>query len=351
MTNAATAGPARIPILDPLRGIAALAVMWFHFTQGDHLLDQGGWTAALLKSSGTYGWAGVEFFFVISGFVLPYALLKGQYRLRNYGTFLLKRLTRLEPPYLVSIALALGLWFLGASTPWFRGQPFDLEWPRLFLHLGYLNSYFGFASYIPIYWTLAIEFQFYLSIALLFPLIVHPRRWLRDLLPVALAVLSRFPSRPDTIFHCLPLFCMGIATFQHYAGLAPRRVWVGQLVVAAAFCLATMGGVATAAGLSAALLIGLSTSTDLLRAGRGQRLLRALGWAGTVSYSLYLVHIPIGGRVVGLGARFNPGLGLQCLTLAAAILASLVAAWVLHRLVERPSQRWSSLLRFGKPTP
>ncbi|MBK8725015.1 MAG: acyltransferase [Holophagaceae bacterium] len=173
--------------------MAALAVMWFHFTCGGTLFDDGGILSSFLKASGRYGWAGVELFFVISGFVLPYALHRGAYRLRDYGTFWAKRIIRLEPPYLISLAIALGFWLLAAQFSAYKGPAFIVEWPRLLLHLGYLNHYFGKESYNPVYWTLAIELQFYLSIALLFPLLTHRHRLVRLAVPVALLALAWFP--------------------------------------------------------------------------------------------------------------------------------------------------------------
>ena len=54
-----------------LRGVAAFAVAWFHFTNGQPtFLPQD----SLLKVSGAYGYLGVAVFFVISGFVIPYSL-------------------------------------------------------------------------------------------------------------------------------------------------------------------------------------------------------------------------------------------------------------------------------------
>lgn len=141
----------RIAVLDPLRGIAALAVMWFHFTHGGQLLDKESLVNTWLKISGQFGWAGVDFFFVISGFVLPYALYKGKYRLQHYGKFLFKRLIRLEPPYLVSLVIIILLLLLAPLVPGYSGQDFSWDWPRLLLHIGYLNSYFGYEAYNPVY--------------------------------------------------------------------------------------------------------------------------------------------------------------------------------------------------------
>ncbi len=82
--------------LDLLRGLAAVAVCYFHFTHGNpDFLSK----TNILYQSGRYGFLGVDVFFVISGFVIPYAMYRGMYRFKNFGTFLLKRVIRIEPPF------------------------------------------------------------------------------------------------------------------------------------------------------------------------------------------------------------------------------------------------------------
>src|SRR3569832_1975532 len=86
----------RIEILDWLRGLAALAVAWFHFTVGGPLVPDGAF-----KEAGQFGRHGVDAFFVISGFVIPYSMSRGGYRgWKDSLRFVFKRLARLEPPYL-----------------------------------------------------------------------------------------------------------------------------------------------------------------------------------------------------------------------------------------------------------
>jgi peptidoglycan/LPS O-acetylase OafA/YrhL len=59
------------------------------------------------------------------------------------------------------------------------------------------------------------------------------------------------------------------------------------------------------------------------------------------SYSLYLVHVPIGGRVINLAKRFGEGPLYELVIVALALLASVVAAMLLYRFVEAPSMRVS----------
>src|SRR5215471_12732327 len=126
--------------VDTLRGLASLAVCWFHLTNGNPTFLANG----ILKSSGAYGWLGVEVFFVISGFVIPYSLYKGRYRISDIGRFICKRIIRLDPPYLVTIVLIIILAFVSAHLPGYRGGPFQIGAIQLILHLGYLNVFFGY---------------------------------------------------------------------------------------------------------------------------------------------------------------------------------------------------------------
>ena len=91
----------RILVVEYLRGLAALGVTWFHLTNTYDL----NW----VRQSGSLGWLGVEVFFVISGFIVPYsiALAYPAYSLRDYPNFCARRILRLEPPFVASIILVI----------------------------------------------------------------------------------------------------------------------------------------------------------------------------------------------------------------------------------------------------
>ncbi len=321
----------RLPLIDALRGIASLGVAWFHFTHGNaHFLGEG-W----LKSSGEHGWAGVQAFFVVSGFVIPYALHRARYELRDFGRFVLKRIIRLDPPYLVGICMAVLLAYAGSLSPGFAGTKPTFTVSQLALHLGYLNSFTDQAWVNPVFWSLGIEFQYYLLIGLMFPLFASTRSPVRFGAVAILLLPGLFVGRHSLIFVHLPLFVLGIMAFQHRVGLLHRVSLAAGVLVAAGLTWHTTGPVAA--------LVGLATAGGVL-GGRARA--GVLGWFGMISYSLYLVHVPIGGRVVNLGARFAHGQTAQVSVLAAAMLTSVCAAYVLYRLVERPSQAWSARVAY-----
>src|SRR5215470_10500221 len=105
----------RVESAEILRGIAAFSVAWFHFTCGNPAFLAAG---SLLWLSGFRGYLGVHLFFVISGFVIPYSLSRRKYSFpRDAFSFFVRRLVRLEPAYLCSIVLTVGVWELSALTP------------------------------------------------------------------------------------------------------------------------------------------------------------------------------------------------------------------------------------------
>jgi peptidoglycan/LPS O-acetylase OafA/YrhL len=331
--------PQRIDNVDFLRGVAALAVCWYHFTNSDPAFLPDGW----LKRSGFYGWLGVEVFFVISGFIIPYALSKAGYRLSQYRIFLLKRITRLDPPYLVSIVIAIVVIYGGVALG-IKASDERLNTIGILLHLGYLNAFFNYPWLNAVYWTLAIEFQYYLLIGLLFPLISNARRSLRLLTFAGLGGAAFVITRGNFIFHWLFLFCIGITAFQFRRRLIGRSEFLALIVVFAAGCFFTLGFPHLLAGL-AALIVITNTNRNISY--------RVFKFFGNISYSLYLLHALTGGAVVVVGKKLGLAETYQgkLVLILVAVSVSIASAHLLFLLVERPAQRWSSSFKYHPRDP
>jgi peptidoglycan/LPS O-acetylase OafA/YrhL len=324
----------RIEVLDWLRGFAALAVLWYHFTtQSGFPLP--GWISA----TGHKGWLGVEVFFVISGFVIPYSMHAGGYAgLRDAPRFVAKRLVRLEPPYLASIAVLLGIAYGIRFIPGFRGTWPHIDLPGLVLHLGYLNAYFGQHWLNPVFWTLAVEFQFYIAMAILYPTLASRRPLVGSAtlgLMVALSLLLPFRTQ---LWPYLGLFALGAVAFQVRSGLCRPRL---ALALAAILTGAVVAGLGPQEAVAGALTFLCAAFANVPR-------IRPLAALGTISYSVYLLHTPVGGRVLGvLRSRIPHKAAFEIGALGLAIAVTLGAAWAMYLLIERPSQRLSSRLRYS----
>jgi peptidoglycan/LPS O-acetylase OafA/YrhL len=331
-----------------MRGVASLSVCVFHLTTFPFPTPNGALYTSLADWT-RYGWLGVEVFFVVSGFVIPWSLRRAGYRLRDYPTFILKRLVRLDPPYLLSIALVLAVAFVYTRH---AGLPFLVEgsqvtWRRLLLHLGYLNAFGGGPWLNPVYWTLAVEFQFYLMIGLCFPPLSSRRRRLRLgsslCLALAFLVFGGAVSSPaaggSSVFSFGFLFLMGILLFQHMAGLSGRAECVTMLALSTAGCYLTLGLPPTLAG-------DLTSAVIFTR----KRESKVGTFFGEISYSLYLLHWLVGPVVLSVASsklfdtQEDSG---KLLVLFCALAACVVASAAFYAAVERPSRRISSKMRYG----
>jgi peptidoglycan/LPS O-acetylase OafA/YrhL len=323
--------PKRIETIDVLRGIAALAVFIFHSTNGNtNFLPNG-----LFKSVGSYGWLGVEIFFVLSGFVIPFSLHRAGYKTGRYGFFLLKRIVRLDPPYLVTVVLVIFLGFLGERLPGFQGSAFTVTAPQVLLHVAYLNTFFGYPWLNPVFWSLAIELQYYLFIGLLFPLVSHQKSAIRSGVFLAFAILAVLLPQERFLFHWLFLFMLGMLAFQFRVGIITRLGFFVCIVFVAC------GAIYTQSVLIAVLATLTACAIAFIRIGG-----RVLLFFGTISYSLYLIHVPIGMRIINLGARLGGGTPVKLLVLMIAWVTTIGTAYVLYSWVELPARRWSGAINY-----
>lgn len=154
----------RLPAADGLRGLAAILVVLFHTVYASGLPRLGGWRTFLRS-----GYMGVDFFFVLSGFVLflPVALANGKFGSR--ATYTVRRVTRILPAFYLAVFATLllhpylthGFQKLALSSP--------PVWKNLLLHLTFLQHSVGLAMGYPegfgvngAVWTLSIEVVFYI---------------------------------------------------------------------------------------------------------------------------------------------------------------------------------------------
>lgn len=155
--------------IDGLRFFAVISVVFFHIEQK---IRQGGVVpdtsfGEVVQRLFQTGWFGVELFFAISGFVLalPFARhhLSGKSAPPGLGKYYLRRLTRIEPPYVISLL------FFFLLRIFFNGQDGRQLFPHLAASLFYVhNAWFNSPSLInAVSWSLEVEVQFYLLAPLL----------------------------------------------------------------------------------------------------------------------------------------------------------------------------------------
>lgn len=326
-----------IQLIDLLRGLAALMVCYYHFTHnssyyGAYLPDEN-----FLRVSGNYGWLGVEVFFVISGFIIPYSLFNNKYEPANFPGFLKKRWVRIEPPYIVTIFLILLNWKFNG---WLWSYDVDIHWKQVLAHFVYLPQFLGYGWINEIFWTLAIEFQFYIFIALTFVGFNHKKLWIKTmtLIGFCLPYLAWNDNRLLTSYASLFLLGM-IAFWLRTTQINKTTYWI-CLIALTVYCYFQFPLNNIAIPILATITSMLIAFVDLKKeVGR---------FFGKISYSLYLTHGLIGGNFL----FFSMYLGwvkenewVRSVMVFVAIVLSVMFAKLFYLLVERPSQTLSKKIK------
>jgi len=321
------------------RGLAALLVVFCHAGRMVSLEQYVGYDP--LAGLFTFGHAGVDFFFVLSGFIIYFVHHRDIGRPANLWHYAWRRITRIYPIYwVVTVAIIL----LALFSPNGAGDRLD---PRHVL-ASFLLVPHGQDPLLGVGWTLQHEMLFYTVFAVA---ILSARAGIAIfVLWMALTLYGMaFPLQGYAIrfiadpFHIEFLFGVFAAWITiAFRVSAPRLMAVigaaAFLVTAAAEDMGyiTMSGLAGrwSYGLSAMiLLIGLAEAE---RSGKWQAKGSAV-YLGSASYSLYLVHT----IVIGLFARTLAVVGIVkdlpgWSVTALAVIVSLIAAALLHGVAEKP---------------
>jgi peptidoglycan/LPS O-acetylase OafA/YrhL len=313
MTNskmAAPGGERRWPGLDVLRATAVLLIVFRHF---DDFAAPGSVGDLLLRGTMWIGWAGVDLFFALSGFLISNLLFE-EFRATGgvrSGRFLTRRAFKIYPGFYVLIAVTAALW--SSSDGW------ELAKNALAEIFFVQNYFYGLWLHT---WSLAVEEHFYLLITLLFVLpwrggIVKRWPWVVGIVAVGCLAgrvatglsapfyydthLQRTHLRLDGLF--LGSLAAYLFNFYRSAVLAliaqQRRAY--NLVTAAALMIPfaakletsffeqTLGITILAIGCSM-LTLGCVGGAFEFRLGAARRTVEKFG---RCSYAIYLWHLPV----------------------------------------------------------
>ncbi|WP_413140921.1 acyltransferase family protein [Burkholderia cepacia] len=326
----------RIPELDLLRFLAAIAVVFFHYAfrgyAGDDLTTM---HYPALEPVAQYGFLGVHLFFMISGFVILMTAGDGSIK-----RFIASRASRLLPAFWVCctitffVTLAIG------------GDRFTATWPQYLVNLVTLGCGFGADPIDGAYWSLGAELRFYrlAGILLIIGQIHRAERWLYVWL-IGTVLVELFPFiklKGFLVTDCAGFFIAGAACFLIRAhGLSRSRI---ALVCAAwalslyhEFQLLPYFSEHLGTPLNPSVVAALMTSffvVMLVLALRRTPMLTSSRWVwfGAVSYPLYLIHQNVGYML------FNQaGVAVDQVALFWAVVAAVIgAALLLHVTVEKP---------------
>ncbi len=331
-----------IEIIDFLRGLAALSVVLFHFATSSIASIK----PNLVSDFFAWGKLGVQVFFVISGFIIPYSMFLGSYKLRDFGVFMLRRFLRINPPSYVAILMVIGLYY---SAIWLVDRPISgmywpgTDWKTILANLTYFFDFLDSGKYIVVYWTLEVEFQYYIFIGLFYPIMILLSKktfWLVVAF-IGYACLTYVPFLEEfPFFRMSSYFIMGNLLFLYKQNKIRRELFVPLIIAAMLFCNFQQGSPYVFAAVIALLVIAFVRFNNPVSS-----------FLGKISYSLYITFLFSAfvmeialNRV--LGSSFEEP--LKTVMMIPYTLWAIFFAWVFYTLVEKPFLKLSKYLTTTK---
>ncbi|MDX8480979.1 acyltransferase [Mesorhizobium sp. VK24D] len=372
----------RFMVLDSWRGICALLVALFHFP-----------TTSMISQSAFVGgsYLFVDFFFVLSGFVIASSYGSRFSEPDELARFALVRFGRIYPLHLLMLAAFVAFEALRLALPALHGTgaaPFTggFDFRSLVANLLLLQG-MGVEDHLSWNapsWSISAEFFTYL----LFAGVVFAtgrRAWIWFIAAVVTApfFLLAFSTRHmDVSFdfgfiRCLYGFSLGalLAWFQHdsiaearqaMAGGAGRIAWtLAELAMIAAIGIFVSVAGTNGAGITAPVVFALALHLFAHEGGLISMLLRSRPMLplGSLSYSIYMVHIFVQARMINAGGLIERRLGIDIVgditlrgdqvtgfgagspwigfaALTAMLIAVIVVSWLTWRFFEMPALAW-----------
>jgi peptidoglycan/LPS O-acetylase OafA/YrhL len=347
-----------------LRGVAALLVVAYHQQIGPGYKLPFEVATALFRRC----YLMVDLFFVLSGFIISYVYIADrQTSLPRSETksFLLTRFARIYPLHLFSLAYLTVFTIASMLILSISGRSYvPLEPAALvdwLVQLLLLNAWLphNWEWNIPS-WSISAEAFAYLIFPLIVAAHVHQRRPTQlVLLAASIAFYSYVAATSASLdivvglapLRCIAGFALGMFLYFHRSlvrSASDRLLSLLQLLAASCAALALAFSVSDPLVIPAFALLVFATWTDrgVVASVLSTRIPQ---WLGEVSYSVYLLHVPIGATIWFVWGRLEPRLGLdpgisRGLWLCIVFTAVLTASHITYKHIELPARR--SLLRW-----
>jgi peptidoglycan/LPS O-acetylase OafA/YrhL len=320
-------------LIDLLRILAASWVVFFHLNQPIKPIDN--WYRDFCK----YGHLGVPIFFMISGYCILIALQHAQ----KPAEFIVRRFFRIFPPYWFSLVVtAMIILLLKFTTSVNSVAIIPKNITGIVATLTLTTTPVTHIKTINwVYWTLSYEAFFYLAV---FACAFFKKQYfVIALIVVTLLsiVLPQFESGPLFFLNLWPLFSLGVVIYQLLHQPAYKWFNMALLVFTAVDFYATHQSLIY---LVLCLITGALIVINHFKPLKSNLLSRY----GDVSYSLYLVHVPISIYLLGhlKTMAIQSNLALNILFDVVILVFLVFVSKLIHRYVELPAIRYGK--RFGK---
>nr|WP_290223824.1 acyltransferase [Trichocoleus desertorum] len=347
-TKTSSSTKKKLELIQACRGIAALLVVLFHVTEfSQQKLNQN-----FLSGLFAFGGSGVDFFFVLSGFIIFFAHRADIGQKRKLNTFIIKRAIRVYPLYWIITLVLLPVYFLVPSF----GKGYERDLGVIVKSL-LLYPQENFPVLI-VGWTLSYEIFFYFIFGLAIWLAPKVSRfvlcsWLGGTLAFFCLSISdrasfaQLPLLLNFIFNPHNLeFALGCLAAYWVVG---KRVKPGLICLVAGALLFLTSGLCDnynlivipdviAYGLPSMLVVLGAASIDL---NQGWKIPAWLNELGDASYSIYLVHYPCLAATFKVAIALNiVGLFGNFLTMSLLTVIAVIAGWLTYLYLEKPLITW-----------
>ncbi len=312
----------RLLELDALRGIAALAVVVYHYFYRYNELNNRPDAIINLVYFGKYG---AQFFFIISGFVIYWTLS----RVEKPLDFLISRFSRLYPVYWVAAVITFSIVAV-SGLPGKKVSIYDAAGNLLMFH-----EYFRIPHIDGVYWTLTVELTFYFWIFILYlsRQLKWAEYWMFPVLTVAVLQsvnLFKLPEIVNKIFitHHISFFIAGISFYKLANKISDRFTLplIFLSLASTAFIISIKHSLVFSV-FYACFYLAISGKLKFL-------VLKPFVFLGTISYPLYLLHQNLG--YVILNRFYERQLSTTAGAFLSIILCVLIAT-LLNKYVEKPA--------------
>ncbi|MBP5059570.1 acyltransferase [Pseudomonas chlororaphis] len=347
----------RIAFANALRGIAALCVVIAHYIlMFNYIRGEFGGLPALPEkpfpdwmigvfnplSNLNMGAFGVALFFLISGLVIPISVAGLQGKQLAKARFVIGRLFRIWPTYIVGLLITLGALEIAAG---YMGYKTSYTAPQVLMQMSLFRDWFGSSTPLDgVVWTLEVEIKFYLVVLVCWSMIGRAR--LLPLFALGVATVLSTNLYPGSVHQSGALaafvypikyiffMMIGVAFNYHFRGLLSLEklfaISVGMLCVFGYSCF--MEGWQVEVIVSYFAAFALFTAFYLLDKD----------WSGgpvfdflaNISYPLYACHGAFG--IVGMRIMIDHDIGAMP-ALAMQVAITILLSWIIHKAIENPT--------------
>jgi len=341
---------ARFPFLDLMRAIASQLIVLHHLAFYGPLSERAYEAAPLLFDwLIDYARMAVQVFLVIGGFLSARSISKISYiDAPKVRSAIFARYRRIGVPYLATLAVAI---LVNEAARRFMTHDAISARPtlgQLVAHTAFLHDILGYEALTAGIWYLAIDFQLYIVMLLLFwccskwqrrwPSRLNFTPWQLSLLVIApIAVLSLLWFNRQASLDCWAIYFIGA----YFLGLLLNEMlsnpallrWAG-----AYWCLAVAVALYDSrprllVAAMVALIVALAERFSLLRRWPD---IGIVNYLGRISYSLFLIHFPVLLLINAMGARvLTSSTPVAIFGLLLAYVASLAAGFAFYHSVEK----------------